>query len=282
LASIGLLTPTYLTLHLGALVGGQPTLPFFVGGQLFGRGGPGFDPLGQLDLELAREQRDLPDLLQIRVDGIGPGAATVIGRGVRTDAAPTGTRLLPVHHLVRRLTLERLALESLERPGPFPGALVILNGGEARVGGEVRQVDVDGHGAAVIGQGVDDDLGHGHGHGFGQSHRSGTHPRLLEIFDAFGAHARHDVLDDVVRQLDGLEDEDQIVLREVPALTPDGEQLLEAVESDTFRCRPYRTGRRVNLAHSFSSPLSTSQASNRSAALMAPSPSSESNSSISQ
>ena len=71
-------------------------------------------------------------------------------------------------------------------------------------------------------------------------------------------------------------------MHEVPALTSDGEQLLEPVEGDTLRCRPYRTGRRVNLAHSFSSPLSTSQASNRSAALMAPSPSSESNSSISQ
>jgi hypothetical protein len=63
--------------------------------------------------------------------------------------------------------------------------------------------------------------------------------RSARVLDAFGPDAFDHVLDDVVGQLHRLEHEDQIVLGEVPALTSDGEQLLEAVEGDTNRCRPH-------------------------------------------
>ncbi len=48
---------------------------------LLGRRVPGLDPLGQLDLELAGEQGNLADLLQVRVDGIGGRAAPVVRGG---------------------------------------------------------------------------------------------------------------------------------------------------------------------------------------------------------
>ena len=57
-----------------------------------------------------------------------------------------------------------------------------------------------------------------------------------------------------------------------PRRRPTASNVLEAVEGDTFGGRPNRTGRAVNLTHSLSSPLPTSQASNRSAASEAPSP----------
>ena len=104
--------------------------------------------------------------------------------------------------------------------------------------GQVGQGHVDGAVAGVVGEGVDHHFGDGHGHRFGQGHRSGADAVLLQVLDAFGPDPFDHVFDDVVGEFHRLEDEDEIVLGEIPALTPDGEQLLETVEGDTNRCRP--------------------------------------------
>jgi hypothetical protein len=106
----------------------------------------------------------------------------------------------------------------------------------------VGEGPVDAEVGAVVGlrlgQPVDHHFGHRHGHRFGQSHRGGTDAVLLEVLNVLGPHPGHHVFDDVVGQLHGLEYENQIILGEIPALTPDGEQLLETVEGDTIGGRP--------------------------------------------
>ncbi len=203
----------------------------------------GLDPLGQLDLELAGEQRDLADLLEIRVDGVRRGAATVVGRRVRGDAAPTGARRLAVHDLVDGLTLEGASFQPLQRTVTFVTAAVIVG----RLGGGLD------HGERGR-KSFDNFFGHHFGdclgHCFFEHDRCRAVARLLHVFDALFAHAQHDVFDDVVGELHRLEHQDEVVLGEVAAPTTDGEQRLEPFDRHTFGRWTDGSGRLVNLTHS--------------------------------
>ena len=216
-----------------------------VNGDLLGSRVPGLDPLGQLDLELAGEQGDLADLLQVGVHGVGGGTTPVIGRRVGGDTATARPRRLAVHDLVGRFALEGTTSKALQ------WALTVVAGfvGTCLLGSRPGR-----GGAQAGGKPLDDLLGHhlgdGFGHRFLEHDRRRSAPGLLDVFDALFAHARHHVLDDVVGELDRLEHQDQVVLGEVAAPAPDRQQRLEALDRDTFRGRPDRAGRLVNLTHS--------------------------------
>ena len=211
---------------------------------LLGGGVPGLDPLGQLHLELPGEQRDLADLLQIRVDGVGGGATTVVGRRVRGDAAPAGPRRLAVHDLVDRLALEGAAFQPLQR------AVALVTGRRHLRPARWRASTT----ARLAGKSFDDFFGHHFGDRFGdgffEHHRCRAVARLLDVLDALFAHAQHDVLDDVVGELHRLEHEDEVVLGQVAAPTTDGEQRLEPFDRHTFGRWTDGSGRLVNLTHS--------------------------------